>query len=88
VRCEAFPMGICGSGDNFSVEGTKNEWSVTDMEAYALAKFCAAHEIPFCCFKYITDGADDCAVRSWEDTLPLAARALRQAVDALIKRGA
>ena len=35
------------------------------MEAYALAKFAKIKNIPFRCFKYVTDFADENAMENW-----------------------
>jgi len=43
----------CGSGDSFSKPD--EEFTVIDMEAYALAKVCKKYNLPFYCFKYVTD---------------------------------
>jgi adenosylhomocysteine nucleosidase len=50
---------VCSTGDSFAT--TMEENLVYDMEAYALAKVCKKWNLPFYCFKYITDdgGIDD-----------------------------
>ncbi|MFA9189496.1 nucleosidase [Flavobacterium sp. FBOR7N2.3] len=62
---EEFPMGICGTGDNFETEHNTNQYNVVDMEAYALAAIAKNENIPFLCLKYISDGADDSAAEDW-----------------------
>ena len=59
----------CGSGDNFVEDKTNYYGEVVDMEAYALAKVCYYHDVPFISFKYITDGADEQAHEDWESNL-------------------
>ena len=59
----------CGSGDNFVEDRTNYYGEVVDMEAYALAKVCHIHNVPFISFKYITDGADEQANEDWEANL-------------------
>jgi len=81
LRCEPYAQGTCGTGDHFATNGTPLEWNVVDMEAFALAKVCHHEGIPFCCLKYITDGANDEAATSWEEALEAAALALRKAID-------
>ncbi|MDD3370585.1 MAG: nucleosidase, partial [Alphaproteobacteria bacterium] len=58
IRCEPFPQGVCGSGDSFVMDDKMRGWKVVDMEAYALAKVCAGQGVPFCCLKFISDGAN------------------------------
>ena len=84
LRCDAYPQGVCGSGDSFATDGKMHGWNVVDMEAYALAKVCVGQGVPFCCLKYISDGADGEAVASWEEALVDTAKALRQAVRHII----
>ncbi|MFA5041013.1 MAG: hypothetical protein WC464_05220, partial [Bdellovibrionales bacterium] len=69
IRCEAFPQGVCGSGDSFVTDNKMCGWNVVDMEAYALAKVCAGQKVPFCCLKYISDGSDGQAVETWANAL-------------------
>jgi len=83
LRCEPFPQGVCGSGDSFSTDGRMLGWNVVDMEAYALAKVCVGQGVPFCCLKYISDGADDQAVVSWDQAMVATAQTLHKAVSAI-----
>ena len=56
----------CGTGDNFW-EGDfqfTEEYDIADMEAYALASVCEEYNIPFRCFKYISDDGDP---KQWEE---------------------
>ena len=39
------------------------------MESYALAKVCSKFNIPFRCWKYITDNADEKSPKDWEENL-------------------
>ena len=58
-----------GTGDSFVQE--PDPWfeyasvDIVDMEAYALAKFAKIKNIPFRCFKYVTDFADENAMENW-----------------------
>ena len=60
----------CGSGDSFVQE--PDPWfkysniDLVDMEAYAIAKLCAINKVPFRCFKYVTDFADENAMKNWQ----------------------
>ena len=56
----------CGSGDNFVTKKIKINVDVVDMEAYALAKVCRLENIPFRCFKFISDNADAAASNDWK----------------------
>lgn len=49
---------------------------VVDMEAYALAKVCAAFGVPFAAYKFITDGADGSAAEDWPSALEKCSQAL------------
>ena len=80
LRFEPYPQGVCGSGDSFSTDGKMQGWNVVDMEAYALAKVCVGQGVPFCCLKYISDGADGQAVESWDNALASTAQTLYKAV--------
>ena len=63
--------GICWTGDNTHghTETTKSqpEFEVVEMEAFAIAKVCEVHRIPFTAFKYISDGADENVGEEWAE---------------------
>lgn len=80
LRYEPCTQGVCGSGDSFSTEDVMRGWNIVDMEAYALAKVCAGEGVDFCCLKFISDGSDADAARSWDEALDKASRDLRQLV--------
>ncbi len=84
LRCDGFPQGVCGSGDSFVTDNKMTGWNVVDMEAYALAKVCVGHNVPFCCLKYISDGSDNKAVETWANALTATAKTLRKAVDSIV----
>ena len=69
TRVPDLPEGICGTGDSFDVSGKKADYTLVDMEAYALAKICWREKIPFTCLKFISDGADDNAHEDWGESL-------------------
>jgi len=62
-----------GTGDSF-VQGY-DPWfeyasiDIVDMEAYALAKFAKNRNIPFRCFKYVSDFADKNAMDNWTNNV-------------------
>ena len=59
---------MCGSGDSFVTDKYKvGGVDIVDMEAYALAKVCNELGVPFKCFKYISDEADENASRDWKE---------------------
>ena len=43
---------------SFWTGGDEGKHDVVDMEAYALAAVCVKHDIPFVCYKYISDDGD------------------------------
>ncbi|MCI5050097.1 MAG: hypothetical protein MRY32_07185 [Rickettsiales bacterium] len=80
---DTLPEAICGTGDNFDVSGGTKPYTIVEMEAYVLARICAAESIPFICIKYISDGADGQAADDWNECFEQAAKALRNAYDGL-----
>lgn len=53
------------TGDNFVTSPPQLKSDFVDMEAFAIAKVCLVKKIPFRCYKYITDLADDNAHEDW-----------------------
>lgn len=47
-----------------------------EMEAYALAKVCAAFGVPFAAYKFVSDGADGSAGHDWPSALAACGQAL------------
>jgi len=47
---------VCGTGDSFSTP--TNDYTLVDMEGYALAKVCHNFHVPFYSYKFVTDGGD------------------------------
>lgn len=64
-----------GTGDSFvtdiekDLEGLDVDIDLVDMEAYALKAVCDHHQIPFRCFKYVTDTADDSSHNDWAENV-------------------
>lgn len=60
-----------GTGDSFvtnvekDLEGLNVDIDLIDMEAYALKAVCDHHQVPFRCFKYVTDTADGSSHQDW-----------------------
>ena len=56
---------ICGTGDNFYEHIYRiTDYDMADMEAYALASVCEDYNVPFGCFKYISDDGNP---KQWEE---------------------
>ena len=67
--------GVCGTGDNFETNLNQQPYNVVDMEAYALALVAQNYNIPFLCLKFISDGANHDAAKSWENNITSAPEA-------------
>ncbi len=80
IELPNFPIGICGTGDQFEMEHNNHEYNVIEMEAYALAKVANLENIPFLALKYISDGADGNAVDDWTTEIKRASEALSKAL--------
>jgi adenosylhomocysteine nucleosidase len=50
----------CGTGDSFFLHGEskQDDYDIVDMESFALATVCKDYDLPFRCFKYISDAGD------------------------------
>ena len=64
----------CSTGDNFVTKTPKIKTDLVDMEAYAYAKFCKVYKISFCCYKFISDNANENAALDWNKTIKLGAK--------------
>jgi adenosylhomocysteine nucleosidase len=66
---------VLGTGDSFvmdvekDLEGLEVPIDLVDMEAYALKAVCDHHNIPFRCYKYVTDTADDESHNDWAENV-------------------
>ncbi|HMD58698.1 MAG TPA: hypothetical protein VKG66_02860, partial [Steroidobacteraceae bacterium] len=62
---------LCATGDSF-VAGA-DPWlsqrgvDVVDMELFAIAQACQRYRVPWRCFKFISDQADEHAASDWHD---------------------
>lgn len=75
----------CGTGDSFMTREQlqkPNNFSIADMEGYALAKVCGAHSVPFLSLKYISD---DGSIPNWQKSLEISAHALTEHAKFLIQ---
>jgi adenosylhomocysteine nucleosidase len=62
------PEVVCATGDSFLTDPSglpEAGVHIVDMEAYAIAKVCRDLHVPFRCFKYISDCADQNAGDDW-----------------------
>ena len=62
------PEIVCGTGDSFLTDAGELPSlgvHIVDMEAYAISKVCRHFNVPFRCFKYISDKADESAGDDW-----------------------
>ncbi len=63
------------TGDNFVSAKPELDSDAVDMEAYAIAKVCALEDVPFSCYKFISDLADENAADHWQENVSLGAEA-------------
>jgi adenosylhomocysteine nucleosidase len=74
-----------GTGDSFVME--YDEWfdyanvDLVDMEAYAIAKATNNLNIPFECYKYVSDFADENAAETWEENANKGAAAFMEMIN-------
>jgi len=59
----------CATGDSFVASDLDLDTDIIDMEAYAIAKICCLEKIPFLCFKYISDFADENAFHDFNQNV-------------------
>ena len=69
---------ICATGNNFVQSDIDIQADIVDMEAYAIAKTCYLEKIPFVCFKYISDSADDDAPKEFMNNVKKAGKAFTE----------
>jgi adenosylhomocysteine nucleosidase len=67
------PAAVCGTGDSFATGAWDGDYTLVDMEAYALAKVCWSEHARFGCVKYVSDGADHAAADDWSNNVHKAA---------------
>jgi adenosylhomocysteine nucleosidase len=71
---------VCGTGDSFGPQAA--DYDIVEMEAYALAKVCAAHNLAFHCYKYISDiSSDEDAHEQWQENVHRGAEAFMQLLE-------
>ena len=59
----------CSTGDDFVTKTPKIKTDLVDMEAYAYAKFCKIYKLPFFCYKFVSDNANEKASVDWNKTI-------------------
>ena len=55
------------TGDNFVTAPPDLASDIVDMEGYAIAKACIRAGVPFACWKFVTDLADENATANWRN---------------------
>ena len=63
------------TGDNFVTEPPDLASDIVDMEGYAIAKACIRASVPFTCWKFVTDLADENATAKWRKNVEKGASA-------------
>lgn len=63
------------TGDNFVTRPPELASDIVDMEAYAIAKACVRRDVPFTCWKFVTDLADENATQNWRENVERGAAA-------------
>lgn len=66
------------TGDNFVTSPPEVPSDIVDMEAYALAKACHRAGMPFECYKFVTDLADENATVNWRENVAKGAGLFRE----------
>lgn len=69
--CSVFSGDYFMSTQTFSPEQVKalsQQYDLFEMEAYAAAQFCRMHDIPFYCFKAVSDNLDG-SLKDWRSIL-------------------
>ena len=75
--------GVClSTGDNFVTSAPAVPSDIVDMEGYALAKACHRAGMPFECFKFVTDLADENATASWRANVAKGAALFQDIIEA------
>ena len=63
------------TGDNFVTTPPDLVSDIVDMEGYAIAKACIRAGVPFSCWKFVTDLADENATANWRENVEKGAAA-------------
>lgn len=83
------PIGVVlASGDQFihspadQLQGIDIEIDLVDMEAYALAAVASYHDLPFHCYKYVSDSGDENSVEDWQANVAKGANLIKEVLEA------
>lgn len=72
---------VCGTGDSFS-RPEPPDYHIVDMEAYAIASVCRQFDIPFYCYKYISDtNSDEDPGKAWKENVTKGAKKFKKVID-------
>jgi adenosylhomocysteine nucleosidase len=83
-RDKKYPAAVCGSGDTFVRNISKEIWNCIEMEGFAIAYACKRAGIPFVSYKFISDGKSaDTKDHEWSETLATANKSLGEVFDTL-----
>ena len=69
------------TGDNFVTAPPDLASDIVDMEGYAIAKACIRAGVPFTCWKFVTDLADENATANWRENVEKGASAFTGLVE-------
>ena len=69
------------TGDNFVTALPDLASDIVDMEGYAIAKACIRAGVPFTCWKFVTDLADENATANWRENVEKGAAAFIELVE-------
>lgn len=71
---------ICGTGDSFA-RPKPPDYHIVDMEAYAIARVCLSFDIPFYCYKYISDtDSDEDPGKAWRENVAKGAKKFKNII--------
>jgi adenosylhomocysteine nucleosidase len=77
--------GDCGSADFIDFTEAAEQFTVLDMEAYAMAFVCHQMNVKFNSFKYVTDNSKGEVGKKWREHLSSGAIALSKQLERLLK---
>ncbi len=83
---DAYPKGICGTGDSFETAKSKLHCDLVEMEGYAIAKVCRNLNVNISLLKFVSDGSDKLAPQDWQKNMAAGAERLFQAYSVLVSK--
>jgi len=76
---------VLGTGDSFVTKHDpwfdKEKIDLVDMEAYAIAKVCLHYNVPFVCYKWVSDFADENAADNWQQNVSAGANEFKKVIE-------